>query len=155
MRSTRNRGDAWVSRPSELVWLAPKPSGGGVAVAYLEAEDPEQALGELAGSNAPFDLWYGAEMRRLFGFNLARLPRIAGSELLFSRGEASSEGEQELPNPGPTFGNVRNDWDVLLNANGMTRDGDAYVNEPDEDSDVTLSLFVRTSSGDINLRLAE
>jgi hypothetical protein len=82
---------------TELVWLAPKPSGGGVAVVYLEAEDPEQALGELAGSNAPFDSWYGAEMRRLFGFNLARLPRIAGSELLFSWGEASSEGEQELP----------------------------------------------------------
>jgi hypothetical protein len=37
----------------------------------------------------------------------------------------------------------------------MTRDGDAYVNEPLEDSDVTLSLSVPASSGDINLRLAE
>jgi hypothetical protein len=37
----------------------------------------------------------------------------------------------------------------------MTRDGDAYVNEPLEDSDVTLSLSVRASSGNINLRLAE
>jgi hypothetical protein len=33
----------------------------------------------------------------------------------------------------------------------MTRDGDAYVNEPLEDSDVTLSLSVRASSGNINL----
>jgi DUF4097 and DUF4098 domain-containing protein YvlB len=42
-----------------------------------------------------------------------------------------------------------------IDANGLTRDGDAYVNEPYEDSDVTLSLSVRASSGDINLRLAE
>jgi DUF4097 and DUF4098 domain-containing protein YvlB len=42
-----------------------------------------------------------------------------------------------------------------INASGMTRDGDAYVNEPYEDSDVSLNLSVRASSGDINLRLAE
>ncbi len=81
---------------AESVWLAPKPSGGGVAVVYLEAEDPEQALRELAASDAPFDSWYGAEMRKLFGFDLGRLPWLAGGELLFSWGEASSEGEQEL-----------------------------------------------------------
>jgi hypothetical protein len=42
-----------------------------------------------------------------------------------------------------------------INASGMTRDGDAYVHEPYEDSNVTLNLSVRASSGDINLRLAE
>ena len=42
-----------------------------------------------------------------------------------------------------------------ISANGMTRDGDAYVNEPYEDSDVTLNLSVRASSGDVNLRLAK
>jgi N-terminal domain of toast_rack, DUF2154/Putative adhesin len=42
-----------------------------------------------------------------------------------------------------------------INASGMTRDGDAYVHEPFEDSDVALNLSVRASSGDINLRLAE
>lgn len=42
-----------------------------------------------------------------------------------------------------------------INASGMTRDGDAYVNEPYEDSDVALNLSVRASSGDVNLRLAE
>jgi hypothetical protein len=116
--------------------------------------------------------------------------------------------------PGPTFGHVRNDWEILLNdevpmklsvsdssgdgnldleslslknlflefssgdvaadlgtnvnvyveaqsssgdinASGMTRDGEAYVNEPYEDSDVSLNLSVQASSGDINLQLAE
>lgn len=81
---------------AESVWLAPKSSGGGVAIVYLEAEDPERALRELTVSGAPFDAWYGTEMRRLFG-DLTRLPRVAGSELLFAWGEASSDGEQELP----------------------------------------------------------
>ena len=81
----------------ESVWLAPKPSGGGVAVVYLEAEDPERALRELAASEAPFDWWYGMEMRRLFGCDFARLPRVAGGELLFSWREASDDGEQEPP----------------------------------------------------------
>jgi hypothetical protein len=82
---------------AESVWLAPKPSGGGVAVVYLEAEDPERALGELAASEAPFDWWYGMEMRRLFGCDFARLPRVAGGELLFAWQEAAGEGEQEPP----------------------------------------------------------
>jgi DUF4097 and DUF4098 domain-containing protein YvlB len=42
-----------------------------------------------------------------------------------------------------------------INASGMTLDGDAYVNGAYEESDVTLSLSVEASSGDINLRLAE
>jgi hypothetical protein len=42
-----------------------------------------------------------------------------------------------------------------INASGMTRDGEAYVHEPYEDSDVSLSLSVQASSGDINLKLAE
>jgi hypothetical protein len=82
---------------TESVWLAPKPSGGGVAVIYLEAEDPEWVLRELAASEAPFDSWYGREMRRLFDFDLARLPRVTDGELLFAwGGEASSDGKHEL-----------------------------------------------------------
>jgi hypothetical protein len=77
---------------TEFVWLAPNPSGGGVAIVYLEAEDPEQALRELAGSDAPFERWYERQMRRLFGFDLARLSRAADSELLFAWGETSSQG---------------------------------------------------------------
>ena len=44
---------------TEYVWLAPKPSGGGSAVVYLEAQDPdwtpERALREFAASDDPFD----------------------------------------------------------------------------------------------------
>jgi hypothetical protein len=82
---------------AESVWLAPKSSGGGVAVVYLEAEDPERVLRELAASDASFDSWYGTEMRKLFGCDFARLPRVAGGEPLFAWREASGEGEQEPP----------------------------------------------------------
>jgi len=69
---------------AESVWLAPKPSGGGVAIVYLKAEDPEGVLGELAASDAPFERWYGMEMRRYFRLDLTRLERVAGGELLFA-----------------------------------------------------------------------
>ena len=86
---------------AESVWLVPKPSGGGVAVVYLEALDPERALGELAASEAPFDSWYSGAMRKLFGFDLARLPRAAGCELLFAWRDGGP-GEREAPkNPCP------------------------------------------------------
>jgi hypothetical protein len=79
---------------AESVWLVPKPSGGGVAIVHLVAEDPERALRELAASDTPFDSWYGKEMRRLFGHDFARLARVAGGEPLFAWREASVEGEQ-------------------------------------------------------------
>jgi len=69
---------------AESVWLVPKPTGGGMAIVYLEVLDPERALGELAASDAPFDSWYSGEMRKIFGFDLARLPRAGSSELLFA-----------------------------------------------------------------------
>jgi hypothetical protein len=81
---------------TESVWLAPKPSGGGVAVVYLEAEDPEWVLRELAATDTHFDSWYGSQMRRPSGLDLARLPRVAPGELLFTWGEASSESD-EMP----------------------------------------------------------
>ena len=81
---------------AESVWLVPKPSGGGVAVVYLEALDPERVLGELAASEAPFDSWYSGAMRKLFGFDLAQLPRAAGSELLFAWRDGGT-GEREAP----------------------------------------------------------
>jgi hypothetical protein len=70
----------WLGVSVETVWLAPKPPGGGVAIVYLQALDREQALRELAASDAPFDSRYGTQMRRLFGCDLAQLPRVAGSE---------------------------------------------------------------------------
>ena len=84
---------------AESVWFAPKPSGGGIAVVLLEAEDPERALrelvAELAASETTFDSWLRREMHELFGYDLAQLPRAARSELLFAWREASGEGKQK------------------------------------------------------------
>ena len=68
---------------------------GGVTVVFLETEDPERALRELATSEAPFNSWYGTEIRKLFGCDFVRLPRLAGGELLFAWREASGEGEHK------------------------------------------------------------
>ena len=90
---SRRRLGVW----AESVWLLPKPSGGGVAVVYLEALDPERAVGELAASEAPFDSWYSGAMHKLFGFDLARLPRAGSSELLFTWRDDRGPGEREAP----------------------------------------------------------
>jgi hypothetical protein len=91
---TQSRRHLGVS--TELVWLAPKPSGGGVAIVYLEADDPEQALDELAVSEAPFDSWYGTQMRKLFGLDMGHLERVADGELLFAWRDGDP-GEREAP----------------------------------------------------------
>jgi hypothetical protein len=82
---------------AESVWLVAKPSGGGRAVVYLEALDSERALGELAASKAPFDLWYSGAMSKLFGFDLARLPWAGSGELLFAWRDGDVPGEREVP----------------------------------------------------------
>ena len=90
---SRRRLGVW----AESVWLVSKPSGGGVALVYLEASDPERVLGELAASEAPFDSWYGGAMRKLFGFDLARIARAGGSELLFAWRDDRGPGECWAP----------------------------------------------------------
>ena len=80
---------------AECVWLVPKMGGEGMAVVYLEAEDPELALCGLSASEVPVDLWYSSGMRQLLGVELARSPRVAEGELLFAWLEASDNGEQE------------------------------------------------------------
>ncbi len=82
---------------AESVWFAPKPSGGGIAIVYLETEDLERALRELAESEVPFDTWYETQMRKLFGCDFARLPRVASGERLFAWREAAVEEEKEEP----------------------------------------------------------
>jgi hypothetical protein len=80
----------------ESVWLLPtKPRGGGLTVVYLEAEDPERVLEELASSDAPFDSWYGTQMRKAFAFDVARLPRAASGELLFAWRDDDAQDERE------------------------------------------------------------
>ena len=80
----------------ESVWLLPtKPRGGGLAVVYLEADNPEQVLGELAASESPIDSLYSEKMRKLFGLNLARLGRAASGELLFAWLDDDARGERE------------------------------------------------------------
>jgi hypothetical protein len=81
---------------AESVWLAPKPSGGGVAIVYLEAENPEQALRELAASDALFDSCYGTQMRRFLGMDLAGFPRVASGELLLAWRD-DVPGEHKVP----------------------------------------------------------
>ena len=86
---------------AESVWLAPKPSGGGVAIVYLEADNPEWALrelvAELATPETAFHSWYETQMHELFGCDFVRSPHLAGGELLFAWREASGEGEQDPP----------------------------------------------------------
>ena len=79
---------------AESVWFAPKPSGGGIAILCLEADDLERALRELTESEGPFDTWFETQVRKLFGRDLARLPRVASGELLFAWREAAVEEEE-------------------------------------------------------------
>ncbi len=79
LRSRRRLGIS-----AESVWLVPRMSGGGMAIVYLEALEPERVLGELAASEAPFDSWYSGRMRKLFGFDLARLAGAGSGEFLFA-----------------------------------------------------------------------
>ena len=79
----------------ESVWLVPtKPRGGGMAVVYLEADNPERVLRELASSDAPFDSFYSGRMRKLLGLDLARVPRAASGELLFAWRDDDARGER-------------------------------------------------------------
>jgi hypothetical protein len=84
---------------AESVWFAPMPSGGGTAVVFLEAEDPERVLRELVAeldaSGTPFDSWLRRRMHELFGWDFVQVPRAGKGELFFAWRDASAEGEPE------------------------------------------------------------
>jgi hypothetical protein len=81
---------------AESLWLVPiKPRGGGVVVACLQVDNPERVLRELAATDVPFDSWYGTQMRKAFGFDVARVPRAASGELLFAWRDDDARDERE------------------------------------------------------------
>ena len=81
---------------AESLWLVPtKPRGGGVAVACLQTDNPERVMKELAATDVPFESWYGTQMRKAFGFDVARLPRAASGELLFAWRDDDARDERE------------------------------------------------------------
>ncbi len=86
---------------AESVWLAPRRSGGGVAVVCVESEDPdwtpERALRGFAASDDPFDSWYRARMGEIFGCEFARSPRVPGGEKLFGWRDAPEEAVRGDP----------------------------------------------------------
>ncbi len=72
----------------ESIWFVPKMGGGGTAVVYLEAEDPERTMRELVASETLFESWGIGGMGRFFGFGFSpdsvHASRVVGGELLFS-----------------------------------------------------------------------
>jgi hypothetical protein len=72
----------------ESIWFVPKIGGGGTAVIYLEAEDPERAMRELVASETLLDSWGIGGMGRFFGFGFSldsvQASRVVSGELLFS-----------------------------------------------------------------------
>ena len=72
----------------ESIWFVPKMGGGGTAVVYLEAEDPERTLRELVAAETLLESWGIGGMGRFLGFGYsldsAQASRVVGGELLFS-----------------------------------------------------------------------
>ena len=72
----------------ESIWFVPKVSGGGTAVVYLEAEDPERTMRELVASETLLESWGIGGMGRFFGFGFsldsAQASRVVAGEPLFS-----------------------------------------------------------------------
>jgi hypothetical protein len=80
---------------AESVWLVAKRSGGGLAVVYLEASDPERVLGELVESETPLETYYNGAMHKRLSLEVVRLPQADSGELLFAwRDDVGSEREE-------------------------------------------------------------
>ena len=61
---------------AETVWLV-----AGIAVWWLEAEDPEGAILRLAASDQPFDRWFARQVHDLVGLELIELLVRSRTEL--------------------------------------------------------------------------
>ncbi len=86
----------------QSIWFVPKMGGGGTAVIYLEAEDPEQALRELVASETLFDSLGSGGMGKFFGFEFTldsvQASRVAGGELLFAWRDGVPDEREESGN---------------------------------------------------------
>ena len=67
----------------ELVWLIEMPQGD-VAIAYLEADDPERMIPDLAASNLPFDCWFKEQLLILYGLDVEKRQAKHLNELVFA-----------------------------------------------------------------------
>jgi len=54
----------------EAVWIQSTP-GGDVAVVVIESDDIQAAMGALATSEEPFDVWFRDHVRDVHGIDLA------------------------------------------------------------------------------------
>ena len=54
----------------EAVWIQSTP-GGDVAVVVIESDDIQAAMGALATSEEPFDVWFRDHIRDVHGMDLA------------------------------------------------------------------------------------
>jgi hypothetical protein len=70
---------------TERVWLMRRRDSETV-IAYFEAQDPQQALTRLVGSEEPFDLWLKEKLREFHGCDLARLREGWYPEMVFALG---------------------------------------------------------------------
>jgi hypothetical protein len=68
-RASRER--AGITR--EAVWIQSTPDGD-VAVVMIEADDIGQAMGTLASSDDPFDVWFRDHIKNVHGMDLADAP---------------------------------------------------------------------------------
>ena len=63
-----SRARAGITR--EAVWIQSTPDGD-VAVVVIEADDVGQAMGALATSDDPFDVWFRGHIMNVHGMDLA------------------------------------------------------------------------------------
>jgi hypothetical protein len=53
----------------ELSWLQSTPMGD-LTIVYIETDDPEATFAGLATSQDPFDVWFRAKNREIFGIDI-------------------------------------------------------------------------------------
>jgi hypothetical protein len=54
----------------QVVWHQQSPDGT-VAVVFIEADDPERALGEFGSSEDPFNSWFRDQMKEVHGIDIS------------------------------------------------------------------------------------